>query len=157
MKFGWNKIQFTIEKLDVRLIRELSSGIITLLLGFCSFPNGILNRLVNSFKRKAAEYESCHQSCFSVVPFFDRWCKSVWTVVEKPIEREIRIIDLIRRINLDDDINYAINEWRKTLHTIGWSMRFSPTPGKSTLQSMFISARWSLRPIPECIKIIGEL
>jgi hypothetical protein len=40
-------------------------------------------------------------------------------LVEKPIEREIRIIDLIRRINLDDGINYVINERRKTLHTIG--------------------------------------
>jgi hypothetical protein len=36
-------------------------------------------------------------------------------VVEKPIEREIRILYLIRRINLDNDINYAINEWRENI------------------------------------------
>ena len=46
--------------------------------------------------------------------------------------------------------------WWGSELTSRWSCRFSPTPGKLTLQSTPTSLRWSEGPIPDNIKSCGE-
>ena len=44
---------------------------------------------------------------------------------------------------------------RHVVDTCGWSRRFWPTPGESTITGMSNSRRWSAGPMPESISVCG--